>query len=285
MESSFIPYQAVTQLPSGTIAIFAPHPDDEVFGCAGAIMQHLAQKDVVKVVIVTDGRAAVAHSDSDHLIEYIALREQESCQAAQILGYGQPEFWHLEDRQLATAKDWLLFEVSNYLENHAITSVYIPSPLEIHPDHHTLTLTIIEAVKNIPREIKVFMYEIGIPLSPNLLLDITTRWEQKQIAMACFASQLAVQDYRIHVNALNTYRTYTLPKSVQAAEAYYLIDNKTLQINPLLAFGHNRCTLSTQEHLQQLTTQLQQQQQQLNALYQSHSWRLTAPLRWLRRLL
>src|SRR5499427_9522899 len=40
---------------SESIVIFAPHPDDEVIGCAGIIMQALARGARVKVVDITSG--------------------------------------------------------------------------------------------------------------------------------------------------------------------------------------------------------------------------------------
>ncbi|MEZ5673467.1 MAG: hypothetical protein R3E08_14275 [Thiotrichaceae bacterium] len=55
MESQFIPY-SVTTVPAGRTLILAPYPDDEVFGCGGAIMQHVAQNDEIAVMALT-GRA------------------------------------------------------------------------------------------------------------------------------------------------------------------------------------------------------------------------------------
>src|SRR4051794_14884739 len=54
---------AVFAQPSGShpenqadsIVVFAPHPDDEVIGCAGIIMQALARGARVKVVAITSG--------------------------------------------------------------------------------------------------------------------------------------------------------------------------------------------------------------------------------------
>src|SRR5262245_21750286 len=38
-----------------SIVVFAPHPDDEVIGCAGIIQQALARGARVKVVAITSG--------------------------------------------------------------------------------------------------------------------------------------------------------------------------------------------------------------------------------------
>lgn len=40
------------------VLVVSPHPDDDALGCAGLIMEALAQQAAVRVVYVTDGRAS-----------------------------------------------------------------------------------------------------------------------------------------------------------------------------------------------------------------------------------
>src|SRR5215467_5232908 len=94
------PSSAFTQ-PSPTrsesIVIFAPHPDDEVIGCAGIIMQALARGARVKVVDITSGdgfdaaAAGLAHKKVDEVSpdDFFALsrlRQTQSRNALEILG-------------------------------------------------------------------------------------------------------------------------------------------------------------------------------------------------------
>jgi len=80
-----------------SIIIFAPHPDDEVIGCAGIIMQALARGARVKVVDITsgDGFAAAAAGLShkkvsevgpDDFLALSRLRQAQSRNALEILG-------------------------------------------------------------------------------------------------------------------------------------------------------------------------------------------------------
>src|SRR5690606_1506550 len=59
---------------------------------------------------------------------------------------------------------------------------------------------------------------------------------RKQDAMECFVSQLANQRYDLDIAALNRYRTYTLPATVTAAEAYVLTTGAELAADPLRLF-------------------------------------------------
>jgi LmbE family N-acetylglucosaminyl deacetylase len=267
-ESSFIPYTATTTLPKGNVLVLAPHPDDEVFGCAGAIMQHVSQNDFVQVVIVTDGSAATIHSNSDSRIKYIETRQNESLIAAQVLGYGTPEFWSITDRTLKCNENFIQ-RLVNYIKDKQISLVYAPSVMEIHPDHYALAISAVEAVRRCGEKLSLSMYEIGVPLHPNILLDITNVLRRKKEAMNCFVSQLAIQDYSRHILGLNTYRSYTLPATVTAVEGYYMLNWLELQ-NQYSVFGNTRQTFA-----------LKDIQTELSKVYNSSSWRLTMPLRWL----
>ena len=90
LESDLIPYHACIALPARAALVLAPHPDDEVFGCGGAIASHVALGQPVCVVVLTDG---ALYGDA-------LLRQHESCAAAAVLGYGLPEFWAYPDRGL-----------------------------------------------------------------------------------------------------------------------------------------------------------------------------------------
>jgi cell division septum initiation protein DivIVA len=121
---------------------------------------------------------------------------------------------------------------------------------------------------------------------------------------------LEQQDYARHVEGLNTYRTYTLPREVQFAEAYRCIQwadlgaetgrpssngaEDVLAVADAQAEGllqHIMDLQRTQQEasvqLESLTRQAQQLSQQneehvqaLNNVLSSHSWRMTQPLRW-----
>jgi LmbE family N-acetylglucosaminyl deacetylase len=230
-EIDYIPYHAETRVGRGRVLVFAPHPDDEVFGCAGAILQHAADGDEVRVIIATDG-AFGGGEDPRH---YASTRQAESREAGKILGYGTPIFWGLPDRGLLVDSD-LVARIETILAEYRPALVYAPSWWEIHPDHTALSLAVTETLARVSLEAQLILYEVGVPLHPNLLLDISAHLSTKQAAMACFASQMAQQAYGDHLLALNRFRTYTLPQTVRAAEAYRRVNSLTpLPSAPLMS--------------------------------------------------
>lgn len=229
MENILVPDQSVASIPCQRALVFAPHPDDEVFGCGGAIMRHIEQGAAVHVIIVSDGAYGVSE---DQTATYISQRQQESIAAARILGYGSPVFWRYRDRQIHYDEK-LIQEVSAAIRETGADLVYAPSVFEMHPDHRILAMAVIEAARRIGKHIRIALYEVGVPLHPNLLLDITGLMPRKNAAMECFVSQNAKQRYDLHIASLNRYRTYTLPAHVTAAEAFNLIPAEELANDPL----------------------------------------------------
>ncbi|MBV5299901.1 MAG: PIG-L family deacetylase [Rhodoferax sp.] len=217
MESDLIPYTASPGLPAQAVLVLAPHPDDEVFGCAGAIVGHVRAGVAVAVVVLTDGAG----------FGEARLRCAESGAAARLLGYGEPEFWLLPDRGLRYSEE-LVLRLVERISKAGADLVYAPSPWELHPDHRQTCLLALAAVRRIGTPLRLAFYEVGAPLRPNVLVDITDCVNAKDAAMRCFASQLAQQDYLRQIHALNQYRSYTLAGTVLAAEAFCVLGAQEL---------------------------------------------------------
>lgn len=288
MEDTLIPYAPGVLPPDRQVLVLAPHPDDEVFGCGGAIALHRAAGATVHVVLVTAGDAA---GDSQ-------VRLAESAAAAHALGLPPPACWHIPDRHVRNGPE-LVRRIGDALAATGATLLYAPSLWENHPDHRGLAEAALEAVRK-HKGVGWMAYEVSAPLRPNLLLDISPVLATKQAAMACFPSQLALQRYDRHLSALNTFRTYTLPAGVDAAEGYEyyppaslgnggltLIEQELRRLNALHAppappkgQADNRDAV-----IAELRHTVETVSQERDELLASTSWRITRPLRALKRRL
>ncbi|MEQ2008005.1 MAG: PIG-L family deacetylase [Limisphaerales bacterium] len=99
------PLKEVRRAPLDVLVI-APHPDDEVIGCAGVMLQALEQKKRVGVVVITSGdgypalAAVVARKDiaqltPDDFLQAGALRQRHSLRAMARIGVPQDELLFL----------------------------------------------------------------------------------------------------------------------------------------------------------------------------------------------
>lgn len=220
-EPEFTPYAALSTLPAQSVLVLAPHPDDEVLGCGGLIATLLQRSVPVTVVVASDGAQA---GDAGR-------REQESREAARVLAQGGSplalQFWRLPDRGLA-AVPGLVGRVLHLLTTVDADTVLLPSPFEVHPDHRALCLAGLHALRQLDRAPSTWFYEVGQPLMPDVLVDITPLLERKRQALRCFATQLALQAYDEQLLALNRYRAYTLGTRITHAEAFQRVPAEQL---------------------------------------------------------
>lgn len=218
MESRLTPYHSSPVPQVQAVLALAPHPDDEVFGCGAALALHVSQGAVVRVIVITSGDGG---GDAQ-------TRRAESLRAAAELGYEAPDFWGLPDRGVLYGEA-LVQRILQAIEGCGAEVLYAPSLWENHPDHRATALAAREAVRRHGACV-LMAYEIGAPLRPNWLVDITTVLARKRAAMQCFASQLAVQAYDRQIEALNVFRTYSLQNErIEAIEAFERADPQALR--------------------------------------------------------
>ena len=231
-----------TCIPSARrVLAFAPHPDDEVFGCGGMLALLHGKGASISVVIITDGAAGGDNTDGT-LSE---VRAAESRAASHVLGIPEPTCWGMPDRGLVYGEE-LVERLKTAISDAGADLVLLPSPTEVHPDHQALALAGAEAVRRLGADLRALFYEINLPLpDPNLVVDITSVFEQKRSAMGCFPSQLAEQPYDQRISGLNQFRSYFLGPQVVAAEAYILLEAASLETGLFRLFegplpGRNR---------------------------------------------
>lgn len=216
MEDWHVPSQPSIPPPARRVLAFAPHPDDEIFGCGGVLAHYAAEGAEVRVVIVTDGAAQVDAAERE---AHVAARMAESRAALACLGVHDLQFWGLPDRGLA-ADGALPVRVAQAIHDAQAEVVLAPSLWELHPDHVAVGRAVLHAAKAVELVPELLLYEVGGVQRVNLLVDLGAVWPAKARAMACFGSQQARQDYARHIEALNVWRTYTLPAEVRHAEGF-----------------------------------------------------------------
>lgn len=204
------------QPPAGPVAVIAPHPDDETIGCGGILALHAARGDVVDVVIVTNGD----RGDPNGLYpasDYVARRQDECARAAEILGCRAPRFLGFGDQRIDA--DALQRVLRDLLRELRPAVVYHPPVVELHPDHHVVGRVTTEVLASLDPAPRSFAFETWVPVVPTHVIDVSSVWDVKQRAIACFPSQLAYNDYARAAEGLAAYRSVLLPQAARV-EAY-----------------------------------------------------------------
>jgi LmbE family N-acetylglucosaminyl deacetylase len=200
------------------VVVVAPHMDDEVIGCGGALARHVACGAAVTIVFLTDGRrgGGSGHPDAADLV---ATRKRESQLALHELGIAKTLYLDGEDGRLAESAG-LHTRLRAVLEDVRPDIVYLPFFLEEHPDHRAASSILAAAVHGTAMSFRCHAYEVWTPLFPNCLVRIDATVDAKRRALAHYQSQLAEADYLHTALGLNAFRSSALLGDCRYAEAF-----------------------------------------------------------------
>ena len=185
--------------------VIAPHPDDEVIGCGGAIRSRVERGERVAVVFLTSGELGLKHLPRERAWK---VRETEARKSSRILGLAKLHFlrqpdWMLGDHVSATAT-----ALKPLLDEEKPGIIYLPHSNDGHPDHQA-TLPILRAALKRCRGLKpkLLAYEVWTPLAVHdVAVDISRVMACKLRALRAHCSQLDEFDYVKAVTGLNQFR-------------------------------------------------------------------------------
>ncbi len=199
--------------------MLAPHSDDEIIGAGGTAALHAKRGDRIEAAIVYDGRLGGEEGvDLDALVE---IRESESREAAELIGFRDIHFARSpEGGSSVRAQDlrWL----GSLIETLRPRTIYLPSPIDFHPDHamtNELLACVLKEGASPPTEVAA--YEVWSPLIPNRLIDISSTIDVKGLALSSFRSQTRRSSIDGATLGLASYRGARHGKCV-AAEAFWV---------------------------------------------------------------
>lgn len=224
-ERVLVPYET-SRFEAKRVLVLAPHADDEIFACGGALADLATRGAAIDILLVTDGAAAGADEPARRRIA--ARRAAESQEALRALGGGSVHEGGLPDRGLGARPAELESLLAAWLAKASPDLVFAPSPVETHPDHRAVAIALFALAGRPPGDAgreallksTVAFFELSQPFRPNFLFDLTPVLERKERAVAAFASQASERDYAGFVRGLNAFRRMTLPPGVAAAEAF-----------------------------------------------------------------
>jgi LmbE family N-acetylglucosaminyl deacetylase len=145
------------------LLVFAPHPDDEVIGCAGVIQRSLASGNSVRIVFSTNGdgypkAASVLLGKPERELtqdDYARLgetRKREAIAAAKVLGIDQSSLVFLGYPDGSMAKEPAPYDrtaaeadFSRALGDSRPSQVYVTDGADEHPDHRVTYQMVLEA--------------------------------------------------------------------------------------------------------------------------------------------
>jgi len=194
------------------------HPDDEVISCGAMLAWHRAAGHPVTVVHMTDGGAG----DPDGRFGEIAqLRRAEGREALARLGVHNLRSVGLPDGELPEHAAEVAAELRSLFEMVAPRTVYTFFFGESHRDHRAVSEALVTTADALPEDCRVLLFGVNQPVPGATMFDVTDLIEQKQHALAAFASQLAYNDFALKIRHRDHAATVNIEDpAVQYAESF-----------------------------------------------------------------
>ncbi len=188
-----------------SMLVVAPHQDDEIIGCGGAMALQAAAGGRLSAVFIQDGGGE--HGEKGVAREeLVRIREGEARGVAARLGMSEPVFLRHEridsDHVAAIAS-----ELREEIERTECDVIFVPFFLDTNKEHRMTNRALAGALKNLKGEPRILCYEVWGLCVPNVIVNIDSVIEMKKNLLFLYASQLESTDYLNSTIGLNMYHS------------------------------------------------------------------------------
>lgn len=219
-------------MPTDSVLVLAPHPDDEVLGVGGTIARRRHEGHAVVVAVVTRGYPPYVSEAGNRINREHCLR------AHRVLGVSGTRFLDFPAARLDTvAHADLNAAVGTLMDELRPQEVYLPFAGDIHLDHQLAALSAMVAARpcRASTPSAVYAYEtlsetnwnapgIAPAFQPNVFVNITDHLDTKLKAFRAFEMQVQPFPHERSVDALEALaRLRGATVGLHAAEAFMLL--------------------------------------------------------------
>ena len=190
------------------ILILAPHTDDGEFGCGGSIAKFLEQGSNIYYIAFSTAKKSIPEGLPQDILE------KEVKEATKRLGI-KPEnliIYGFEVRKLNYFRQDILEELVKLKKEIDPDLVFMPSPNDLHQDHHTVAMEGIRAFK----QTSILAYEVP--------------WNNLNFSNQCFV-KLEKRHLEQKTKALNAYNSQKTRHYATEDFIYSLAKTRGVQVN------------------------------------------------------
>ncbi|MBP9837408.1 MAG: PIG-L family deacetylase [Proteobacteria bacterium] len=208
--------------------ILSPHPDDEIIGCGGTILQMLKQNIQTTVLQITDGSGAKALKGKSSELNHNA-RVTEAIEVAKYIQLKDLVLWKLSPEALLPNTK-LVNKLKELLVSRKPTLIFTPFINDPHPDHISTNLILAKALMELPSisiSANIFCYEVWSLVPLNSYALISDFFNIKCSALYKYRWAMRAGDYISKCKDINSYHHFKLKNVAGYAEAFYCCNAET----------------------------------------------------------
>lgn len=187
------PYnKLVDNIEGERILVLAPHIDDEMIGCGGALMCYAEHNKKASIVYLTN---SCKQGSYNNLGDNINERKIEALDVTRVLKVDRNDIYFLgaDDGKLYSSN--IGNKLESIIDKLKPDTIFLPCLIDTHVDHYAITKILYDIYQNnlsIFNNVKFILYESQSPFSTkycNLSLNITKKFHDKYNILKLFKSQ------------------------------------------------------------------------------------------------
>jgi LmbE family N-acetylglucosaminyl deacetylase len=179
--------------------VFSPHPDDEVIGCGGTLLDLVAHGGEVTIVQVTDGSDSAAFIDEPDCVRR-QVRLDEAKRVADRIGARELLCLRADNRALHATPE-LRRSFREVLDRTRAGVAFAPSFTDIHPDHQTVLRLLAAAMREMSQpKPDVALYEVWSLVAPSHVHEVSASIGRIEDLLLAYETALKIDDY-VHLVA------------------------------------------------------------------------------------
>lgn len=222
-----------------TVLVVAAHPDDEILGVGATAARHIAEGDEVYALILGEGQTSRGMHRQDVDREIVGALHQNTLESAKEIGYREVYFADFPDNRFDEVD---LLDIVKMVEDkiRALKPqiIYTHYSGDLNIDHQYTARAVLTATRPVGdycvEEIYAFEtlsssewnfdHSAQAAFSPNVFVDITDYYHQKEAAMKCYVSELCDYPHPRSFTGMDVLsKTRGMAAGMQRAEAFMLI--------------------------------------------------------------
>lgn len=184
------------------IMVIAAHPDDEVLGVGGTVINHVKMGDTVDCLIIGEGITSRYDKRAEAPKKELIDLKNKSKKSANIIGYNSVEFFDLPDNRFDSID---LLDIVKKIEYKIKTFkpeiVYTHHYNDLNIDHQITAKSVLTACRPLPNSTvnKILCFDTASAtgwnfnsnmFKPTIFNDITESIEKKLDAMSIYDSEV-----------------------------------------------------------------------------------------------
>ncbi len=198
--------QLCSTLMGENILIFAPHIDDDMIGCGGAIIKYLSTNKNVSICYLTDSGGLGSKSSRTDIIKE---RRNEALTIASLIGLRKDSLFFLNGEDGNLYESDIEDDIKDVIKLVKPDTIFMPCLLDTHKDHYTVSVKLCKLYKKFVKffnGITIYLYESQSPITEfysNICLNITEVISNKIQITKVYKSQPSDFRFMINQNMIN----------------------------------------------------------------------------------